>query len=293
MIVKAIISFLTGSWSCALRLVKTLEEELNLEDEPMEGSGDWDKSQTPFEPLPQDTLLLDWPVAPDGFLPNSVLRNWNLKQEPPKAVFPKEAKALCRPLSQSEDEPEHSSVVTVILAKAKEARLNKPIPMPKLFDTPTEYQSPPEDDGNELLKHISESIWLVSRPDVDLVEVMKSLMLTMEGMDSDVYENCTEALLSMFQTYDIPPEIINNLTFCLLKHIQKGNPHWKRLEAMKNLDQLDHFQDKHLYLLAEILLDPAMDLREMAKYILNRVYGIDNKTSLLNRMQAKEDVPKM
>lgn len=97
----------------------------------------------------------------------------------------------------------------------------------------------------------------------------------------------------MFQTYGIPPEIIKNLTFCLLKHIQKGNPHWKRLEAMKNLDQLDHFQDKHLYLLAEILLDPAMDLREMAKYILNRVYGIDNKTSLLNRMQAKEDVPKM
>ncbi|XP_029570066.1 WD repeat-containing protein 87-like [Salmo trutta] len=282
-----------GSWSCALRLVKTLEEELNLEDEPMEGSGDWDKSQTPFEPLPQDTLLLDWPVAPDGFLPNSVLRNWNLKQEPPKAFLPKEAKALCRPLSQSEDEPEHSSVVTVILAKAKEARLNKPIPMPKLFDTPTEYESPPEDDGNELLKHISESIWLVSRPDVDLVEVMKSLMLTMEGMDSDVYGNCTEALLSMFQTYDIPPEIINNLTFCLLKHIQKGNPHWKRLEAMKNLDQLDHFQDQHLYLLAEILLDPAMDLREMAKYILSRVYGIDNKTSLLNRMQAKEDVPKM
>uniref|UniRef100_A0A4W5JL33 Uncharacterized protein n=1 Tax=Hucho hucho TaxID=62062 RepID=A0A4W5JL33_9TELE len=276
------------SWSCALRLVKTLEEELNLEDEPMEGSGDWDKSQTPFEPLPPDTLLLDWPVAPDGFLPNSVLRNWKLKQEPPNAVLPKEAKALFRTFS--EDEPEHSPVVTVILAKAKEARLNKPIPMSKLFDTPTEYESPPEDgDGNELLKHISESIWLVSRPDVDLVEVMKSLMLTMEGMDSDVYENCTEALLSMFQTYEIPPEIIKNLTFCLLKHIQKGNPHWKRLEAMKNLDQLDHFQDKHLYLLAEVLLDPAMDLREMAKYILSRVYGIDNKTSLLNRMQANED----
>uniref|UniRef100_A0A4W5JPD1 Uncharacterized protein n=1 Tax=Hucho hucho TaxID=62062 RepID=A0A4W5JPD1_9TELE len=280
-----------ASWSCALRLVKTLEEELNLEDEPMEGSGDWDKSQTPFEPLPPDTLLLDWPVAPDGFLPNSVLRNWKLKQEPPNAVLPKEAKALFRTFS--EDEPEHSPVVTVILAKAKEARLNKPIPMSKLFDTPTEYESPPEDgDGNELLKHISESIWLVSRPDVDLVEVMKSLMLTMEGMDSDVYENCTEALLSMFQTYEIPPEIIKNLTFCLLKHIQKGNPHWKRLEAMKNLDQLDHFQDKHLYLLAEVLLDPAMDLREMAKYILSRVYGIDNKTSLLNRMQANEDVPK-
>lgn len=207
--------------------------------------------------------------------------------------MPKEAKALRITFLQSEEEPEHSPVVTVILAKAKEARLNKPIPMPKLFDTPTEYQSPPEDDGNELLKHISESIWLVSRPDVDLVEVMKSLMLTMEGMDSDVYENCTEALLSMFQTYDIPPEIINNLTFCLLKHIQKGNPHWKRLEAMKNLDQLDHFQDKHLYLLVKVLLDPAVDLREMAKYILNRVYGIDNKTSLLNRMQAKEDVPKM
>ncbi|XP_035647211.1 WD repeat-containing protein 87-like [Oncorhynchus keta] len=285
-----------GSWSCALRLVKTLEEELNLEDEPMEGSEDRDKSQTPFEPLPPDTLHLDWPVAPDGFLPNSVLRNWNLKQEPPKAILPKEAKALCRTLSQSEDEPEHSPVVTAILAKAKEARLNKPIPMPKLFDTPTEYESPPEDDtgnGNELLKHISESLWLVSRPDVDLVEVMKSLMLTMEGMDSDVYGNCTEALFSMFQTYDIPVEIINNLTFCLLKHIQKGNPHWKRLEAMKNLDQIDHFQDKHLYLLAEVLLDPAMELREMAKNILSRVYGIDNKTSLLNRMQANEDVPKM
>uniref|UniRef100_A0A8K9V8J3 Small-subunit processome Utp21 domain-containing protein n=1 Tax=Oncorhynchus mykiss TaxID=8022 RepID=A0A8K9V8J3_ONCMY len=280
------------SWYCALRLVKTLEEEFNLEDEPMEGSEDRDKSQTQFEPLPPDTLLLDWPVAPDGFLPNSVLRNWNLKQEPPKAILPKEAKALCRTLSQSEDEPEHSPVVTAILAKAKEARINKPLPMPKLFDTPTEYESPPEDDtgvGNELLKHISESIWLVSRPDVDLVEVMKSLMLTMEGMDSDVYGNCTEALLSMFQTYDIPPEITNNLTFCLLKHIQKGNPHWKRLEAMKNLDQIDHFQDKHLYLLAEVLLDPAMELREMAKNILSRVYGIDNKTSLLNRMQANED----
>ncbi|XP_019901036.2 WD repeat-containing protein 87 [Esox lucius] len=267
-----------------------VDAEVNLEEEPMEGARYCQtvKCQTSVEP-PRLNALVNWPVAPDGFLPNSILRNWKPGQEPPEAILPNVAKALLRTFCQSEEE---LSQVSLILDKAKEARLNKPIAMPKLFDTPPEEEENISGKGNEVLKSIAESLWLVYRPDVDLAEVVKALMLSMESTDSDVYLNCTEALLVLFQTYDIPPAVMRNVNVCLLKHIQKGNPCGKRLGGMKILNQLGLLQDKDLHLLVEVILDPAMELRKTVKYLLSHVYGIENKTTLLSRIQASEDPPK-
>ncbi|KAJ7990432.1 hypothetical protein DPEC_G00300260 [Dallia pectoralis] len=255
---------------CALPSVKTVDAKVNPEEEPIKETGDWDK------PLHLNTRVI-WPVAPDGFLPNSVLRNWKLGQESPKAVLPIAAKALLSMFCQSEEKPEQ---------KIQEARRNKSISTRKLESVENSSK------GNEVLKSIPKSLWLVYRPDVDLSEAIKALLLSMDGLDSDIYLNCTEALLALFQTYDIPPAIVTEVNVCLLKHIQKGNPYGIRMGAMKLLEQLGLLQDKDLHLLAKVILDPAEDLRKMVRYLLSRVYSIENKTSLLNRIQAGKDQPK-
>ncbi|XP_062329661.1 WD repeat-containing protein 87-like isoform X3 [Osmerus eperlanus] len=271
-------------WPFALPLVKTMEEEeVNLKDESMaEEPGDYDSSLPPMESLHFDILLQNWPIAPDGYLPNSIIRSWMPGQEQPKPQGPKDILALERTFPLEDEEPE--TEVTVIMATAKAARLRKPVPPTPSPDSSLE-DVPQEDDSCDLLKSIAESPWLIARPDVDLAMVINALLRTMDGMDCVVYDKCMEALLRLFKAYPIPPEIVEKLSLTLFKHMQNGNPLWKRLQAMKNLANLELLQDKDLFKLAEVLLDEVVDLRNMARDILSRFFHIDNMTALFPRLQ--------
>ncbi|XP_062861204.1 WD repeat-containing protein 87-like [Trichomycterus rosablanca] len=284
-----------GSQPYRPQVKSKLDEKIQIAEESKEPDTTndvWNKVETSLEPIILRQEPSGWPVAPDGYIPNSVIRNWGQNQEPEKSKLEVgKPKILQETYGLLEDA--HISETVKIVPKDQAQRILKPallLKQPAQIESVTELHIEKDVNSHKtLLQIIAESPWLVKKPKaVELNPVVSSLTLTMDSMDPDVYDNCTTALCSLYQTYEIPPETKEMLSLTLLQNMQKGNPHWKRLRALKILFQLKLLKEKDMAVIAEVLIDKEHDLHQMARDVLAQVYSIKYKDKLLDHLCSKE-----
>ncbi|KAL7870807.1 hypothetical protein SRHO_G00083040 [Serrasalmus rhombeus] len=274
------------------KLSKQEEEIITMEKTEPE-SLDRGQVEISQQQLDVEPVTLGWPVAPDGFIPNSVIRNWGQNQEQQVPEKPTEAKA---PQGVSTDKHLHKRVKVI---KVRAQRISKPVTVKELSGNEFFIEPELEEEDifkrgsfEDLLKKIAQSQWLAKKPKTDELEsVMQAVMLSMDCMDPRVYISCAEALYSLREAYGIPPEIKKQLTHNLIRDVQKGNPNWKRLDALKTLLQLDLLLEEDLFAVAEALTDEGQDLRQLARDAVAQVFSINTKETLLARLHHIEEGP--
>ncbi|KAI4888069.1 hypothetical protein NFI96_022746 [Prochilodus magdalenae] len=240
-------------------------EETELES-PDQGQYETSWQQPDVKPGPPRR-----PIAPDGFIPNSVIRNWGQQQKPQVPIKLEEAKAL-RHLSMEQYIQECAEV-----EKVQAPRVSKPVPAAKVSgndDFVTVPELAKEGPCESLLEKIAKSPWLAKKPDIlDLDSVMAAVMFTMDCMDPSVYIRCTDALYRLYQSFGMHPKIKTQLTLDLQRDVQKENPTWKRQEASKALLKLDLLLEKDLF---------DEDLQQSAPDTKAQVQSINTKQTRLH-----------
>ncbi|CAL8359995.1 unnamed protein product [Merluccius merluccius] len=290
----------SGKESVDTRMV---EEEGDMESEP-------NSAHSPQKHFDASSKAQERPLAPDVFLPNSVMRSWGEEEDPPRPTQPDRLRALDRTFSLTEHQglPPEITVVRVkttvlrpVTINTKAAHLVAEINLPDGGEEYEEHNKEEEEGkGDEkeeeegdpifnLLKSISLSPWLVKKPECfDLDEVVVAVLSTMEVADCGVYQKCTETLMHLAGTLDFPQELLQKNVCCFLQHAQQNNPHWKRVGGMNNLQAfLPRDQSKdYLQELTELRFDKCSEISNISKEILST---IQTKTHLLNHIKGSNN----
>ncbi|XP_036440691.1 WD repeat-containing protein 87-like [Colossoma macropomum] len=280
--------------SPAVKKLSKQEEQITTTEKTEPESLERGQLEMSQQQLDVEPVALGWPVAPDGFIPNSVIRNWGQNQEQQVPEKSTEAKAL-QGVSMDKHLDERVKVT-----KVRAQRISKPVTVKELSGNIEVFTEPELEEEDffkkslkeDLLKKIAQSQWLAKKPKTgELDSVMRAVMLSMDCVDPRVYISCAEALYSLREAYGIPPEIKKELTLNLVRDFQKGNPNWKRLDALKTLLQMDLLLEKDLFAVAEALTDEGQDLRQLARDAVAQVYSINTKETLLARLHHTEVGP--
>ncbi|MGH0117956.1 UNVERIFIED_CONTAM: hypothetical protein FKN15_042731 [Acipenser sinensis] len=242
----------------------------------------WDKEFAPY--------FRKWPVAPDGYIPNSVIRAWIEKYKYPTSL-PGTDKQKYDPSQLmahfKEADIEYGSSRTFFLKEYldeyDEAQAEDDHETVYSDDMCQEYVEKKELD---LLTRIALSDWLSHKPFViDVDNVIQAILLTMRTDSSTVYCLCTDALLSIAQTYTILKNSKDDIIKRLLADTTDESCNWKKLEAWKTLDQLNYLAENMVPNLAQGLMDHDAPVRTLVRALLKKLTTIQSKETLLYRLE--------
>ncbi|XP_041090456.1 WD repeat-containing protein 87-like [Polyodon spathula] len=242
----------------------------------------WDKECAPY--------FRKWPVAPDGYIPNSVIRAWIEKYKYPTSL-PDTDKQKYDPSQLmacfKEADIEYGSSRTLFLKEYldeyDEAQAEDDHETSASEDMCQEYAEKKEPD---LLTRIAESNWLSNKPFViDIDNVIQAILLTMHTDSSPVYCLCTDALLSIAQTYTILKNSKDDIIKRLLADTTDERSNWKKLEAWKTLDQLNYLAQNMVPNLAQGLMDHDAPVRTLVRALLKKLTTIQSKETLLHVLE--------
>lgn len=139
-----------------------------------------------------------WPIAPDGYIPNSVIR---------ARLFPKGTPPdLWCPLLSSRDPLPKRKLVKIQMPEwdtsevVEKARKRK---AQKMKQTPSGIRG-----HRDLLAEIMTKPWLRHKPsDTSLSSVMKAILNLMDNVPYSTYLLCTSALVQLSESYTLPSSI--------------------------------------------------------------------------------------
>nr|XP_015196421.1 PREDICTED: WD repeat-containing protein 87 [Lepisosteus oculatus] len=246
------------------------------------------------QPQPQTPcmtpVLPEWPIAPDGFIPNSVIRGWGRRDGDTPDPDREESRSFLRHLQDLRETRSESSD-TLLLGDSKRKRREQALkgrkgarPGPGIEVQGLELELPVEED---LLTQIANSPWLSTKPQViDLESVVGALLRCMAQSCVSVYQRCASALLRLCQAYAIPPHLRDRVQASLLGHTQPEEPDWRRLEGWRSLDLLSLLSASVLPHQARALLDPQAAVRALVRQLLSKAAMISEKTVLLRRLET-------
>ncbi|XP_069043696.1 WD repeat-containing protein 87-like [Lepisosteus oculatus] len=246
------------------------------------------------QPQPQTPcmtpVLPEWPIAPDGFIPNSVIRGWGRRDGDTPDPDREESRSFLRHLQDLRETRSESSD-TLLLGDSKRKRREQALkgrkgarPGPGIEVQGLELELPVEED---LLTQIANSPWLSTKPQViDLESVVGALLRCMAQSCVSVYQRCASALLRLCQAYAIPPHLRDRVQASLLGHTQPEEPDWRRLEGWRSLDLLSLLSASVLPHQARALLDPQAAVRALVRQLLSKAAMISEKAVLLRRLET-------
>ncbi|XP_070805438.1 WD repeat-containing protein 87-like [Pituophis catenifer annectens] len=216
-----------------------------------------------------------WPIAPDGYVPNSVIR----AQLFPKGTPPD----LWCPLLSSRDPlpkrklvkiqmPEWDTSEVVEKARKKKAQ--------KMKQTPSATRG-----HRDLLAEIMTKPWLRHKPsDTSLPSVMKAILNLMDDVPYSTYLLCTSALVQLSESYTLPSSI-QEVAFERLIQDTTHKEVRMRLAAWEALGKMDLLGEQEVVPLARALMDENRKVRDLARSLLDSVAGITDKFVLKQEMQ--------
>ncbi|XP_042295797.1 WD repeat-containing protein 87 [Sceloporus undulatus] len=217
-----------------------------------------------------------WPIAPDGYVPNSVIR---------ARLFPKGTPtSLTCPLVSSRQPLPTRRMVKIQLSEwdtseaVEKARKKK---AQKLRRQSTI-------DGHrrrDLLSDIVAKAWFRHKPsDTSLPSVIKAILNLMDDVPYSTYLLCTSALVQLSESYELPRNIQEQAFDRLIQDTNHKEVRM-RLAAWEALGKMDLLTDQEVVPLARALLDDNKKLRDLARSLLDSVAGITDKFVLKQEMQ--------
>nr|XP_014349293.1 PREDICTED: WD repeat-containing protein 87 [Latimeria chalumnae] len=241
-----------------------------------------------------------WPIAPDGYIPNSVIRAL-LRTE--KVV----CLASAQPLSSVAVQPKQR-VLTRIYSYEKRAiktedaeakdkthvEITKGIPFKLDVVLDQKIQAPVTVRPDDLLIRIANSPWLRTKlSEINLDTVIAALLAQMENATPAVYYQCTKALANINKVYKLLSHHKDLIYAALFEDTLSKNS-WMRLEAWKTLRTMGLLQEDNIVHLAQALMDSDKRVRTLAKELLKEMAGITDKAALvklMNKLGIMQEVP--
>ncbi|XP_029427413.1 WD repeat-containing protein 87 [Rhinatrema bivittatum] len=221
------------------------------------------QDQEPCTPLPglidskpvvleiEPASFRKWPIAPGGYLPNSVIRAPMWAQSTPDYLLD-------------------------FLGSHHESILEESTKEDQLKDQPT---------APNLLIQIASSRWLGKTLNIiNLDSVIQALIERMPQVPITTYQFCIQALIRILQTYITP----NNLKVSIARRLYEDTCDMhilRRLEAWNALDRMHLLSLEAVNHLAKALLDTDVRLRDKARSLLASSAKITTKKSLLTIIQ--------
>ncbi|XP_068766634.1 WD repeat-containing protein 87 [Struthio camelus] len=216
---------------------------------------------------------LRWPIAPDGLVPNSVVRAclW------PSGTPDRERSSLQKELPRRKRAKVRASVLSLPKAPGKrEARQPWGEMLPFLG------QQAPRD----LLAEIASQNWLLHKPEsISLEGVVRGILGQMEAASPTIYTLCTAALVQITESYVLPP-ILQAEAYSSL--FPQTTSRWarRRRAAWQTLGRMALLTQRDLLPLAHALMDKDEEVRDLARSLLRSITGITDKAALRKAVQG-------
>ncbi|XP_063168705.1 WD repeat-containing protein 87 [Candoia aspera] len=216
-----------------------------------------------------------WPIAPDGYIPNSVIR---------AQLFPKGTPAdLWCPLLSSRDPLPKRKMVKIQMQEWDKSEVVQKAwkkKAQKTRETPSATKR-----HQDLLAEIVTKPWLRHKPsDTSLPGVMKAILNLMDDVPYSTYLLCTSALVQISESYTLPTSI-QEVAFERLIQDTNHKEVRMRLAAWEALGKMDLLTEQEVAPLARALLDENKKVRDLARFLLDSVAGITDKFVLKKEMQ--------
>ncbi|XP_032083717.1 WD repeat-containing protein 87-like isoform X2 [Thamnophis elegans] len=216
-----------------------------------------------------------WPIAPDGYVPNSVIR---------AHLFPKGTPPdLWCPLLPTRDPLPRRKLVKIqmpewdtseLMEKARKKKAQK------MKQTPSGTRA-----HRDLLAEIMNKRWLRHKPsDTTLPAIMKAILNLMDDVPYSTYLLCTSALVQLSESYALPSSI-QEVAFERLIQDTTHKEVRMRLAAWEALGKMDLLGEQEVVPLAQALMDENKKVRDLARSLLDSVAGITDKFVLKQEMQ--------
>ncbi|XP_067316967.1 WD repeat-containing protein 87-like [Anolis sagrei] len=215
-----------------------------------------------------------WPIAPDGFVPNSVIRAQLFPHGIPTSLecplIPSRDPLPMRKLVKIQLQDWDKSEVVEKARKKKAEKLKRPTI---------------EGRRRDLLSEIVTKPWLRHKPsDTSLPSVIKAIINIMDDVPYSTYLLCTSALVQLSESYELPTPVQEQAFDRLIQDTNHKEVRM-RLAAWEALGKMDLLTDQEVVPLARALLDENKKVRDLARSLLDSVAGITDKFVLKKEMQ--------
>ncbi|KAK2088318.1 hypothetical protein P7K49_034225 [Saguinus oedipus] len=214
-----------------------------------------------------------WPFAPDGYIPNSVIRARLWPEGTP--VF-----LSCDPYSSYQVKDWKLSSMTLV---------EENISRSKLKDKSKERKG----SFLDILESMAKQNWMTRKESGRLMDDLVEGILNLTIYCSvEEYKRYFRILQYIFATCQISPALVSKTAYCLLQDTTHSNPQIRELawEALDRLGLMNHY---FAIPLAMGLMDSDENVRAKALYIMVRVTGIQTKTRLVRLLKKEGTLQKM
>ncbi|XP_078518261.1 WD repeat-containing protein 87 [Lissotriton helveticus] len=227
------------------------------------------------------TLCRKWPIAPDGYVPNSVIRALMWPGATPDDLMPQMFRFRVTKL------PETKLVDTKLPPQLKKDRfwsllkpegidiqISETLPQPDLFEV------------HDLLHNIANSAWLGTKlGEINLYTVLEAILQHMSTAPVSTYKLGTKALIQIFNAYTIPLDLKAEVAERLYEDTSDKQD-LKRMEVWKTLVWLNLMDPKVLNNLTRGLMDRNAILRDQARSILASNFQVTAKSALTKLLKG-------
>ncbi|XP_077174652.1 WD repeat-containing protein 87 [Paroedura picta] len=220
-----------------------------------------------------------WPIAPDGYVPNSVIR---------AQLFPKGTpEALQCGLEVTRQPLPRRKYVKVQVEESQKLDFS---PVEKMRKKKVQRKRrvgtmPEGHRRRDLLADIVSKPWLRHKPsDITVSSVIRAILELMDDVPFSTYLMCTAALVQIAESYTLPTEIQERAFERLIQDTDHKEVRM-RVAAWEALGKMDLLDDKDVVPLAKALMDDNPRIRDLARSLLDSVAGITDKFVLKKEMQ--------
>ncbi|KAJ1108325.1 hypothetical protein NDU88_005701 [Pleurodeles waltl] len=241
---------------------------------------DWEvplrkKSRIEAKSITKTALCRKRPIAPDGYVPNSVIRALMWPGATPNDLMPGlfRFRVTKLPKAKISDKAlpsmlEEDSFLSLDKHEEIGIQISETPHQPVLFEV------------HDLLHDIANSTWLGTKlSEINLYTVLKAILQHMSTAPLSAYILGTKALVQVFDAYTIPLDLKAEVAELLYKGTSDKQD-LKRMEAWKTLVRLHLMDPKVLNNLTRGLMDSNAILRDQARSILASIFKVTTKRAL-------------
>lgn len=220
----------------------------------------------------------EWPFAPDGYIPNSVIRARLWPNGTP--VF------LCYDLSLSYKEKDKAAPEPLRSRSLSSVSLED---MEMLTRNPKDVYQEQRRESYGILESMSAKSWVVGKKFSDgMVENLVETILNLTVFCStEKYKKYFNALAQIFVSHQIPPKMRIETACRLLKDITHYNASIREL-AWEMLEKLGFISHVFTLPLTMGLMDSEKSVRTKVLYFMSKYAGIQSKSMLLHQLRRRE-----
>ncbi|XP_060131237.1 WD repeat-containing protein 87 [Zootoca vivipara] len=222
-----------------------------------------------------------WPIAPDGYVPNSAIR---------ALLFPRGTpEALQCSLDLSRQPLPKRKMVKIQLPEGDQSEEVETVRRRKPQRRRPSVAFMGVMRSRDLLADIVSKPWLRHKPsDNSLPSVTKAILELMDDVPYSTYLLCTGALVQLAESYPLPDKVQEDAFERLIQDTTHKEVRM-RLAAWEALGKMDLLSEQEVVPLARALLDENKKVRDLARSLLDNVAGITDKFVLKKEMQRMAD----